>query len=157
MHWISEKISTLTGTIIAAVMGALTSQAVAFTHAYLQRLGGHIDEARKTLSGLTGGDIGRAVADPGSREKLMVAFQARIADLEAARNAISESGVFTKPFVLLANLDRDIALGTANGFTPAVPLDLPSLVYALAGMIIGLLVWDGVKAPFSRRRGSGMA
>ena len=42
---------SLVGTIIAAIAGLLASQMIAFINAYLQRLGGHLDEARRGVLG----------------------------------------------------------------------------------------------------------
>jgi uncharacterized protein YacL len=44
-------------------------------------------------------------------------------------------------------MDRTIAEATLANFTPALPLDTASLVYALIGIIIGLLLYELVKLP----------
>ena len=49
MRWAWVKILTLFGAGVAAVFAAGGAQGPAFVQAYLQRLGGHIDEARRTV------------------------------------------------------------------------------------------------------------
>lgn len=147
MRWTLDKLSSLLGTILAAVMGASASQMVAYVNAYLQRLGGHIDEARQSLQSLRAGEMSAMVADAATRDQLVAGFQRRLAELESARGAIEAAGPFARPLALMSHLDRAIAGATFEKFTPAVPLDAPSLVYAVAGMVLGWLVWELVKLP----------
>ena len=58
MGWIRKKLDSLAGTVIAVVAGLTSLQLPAFIHAYMQRLGGHLDEARLGLAGLK---VGRTV------------------------------------------------------------------------------------------------
>lgn len=151
MRWMLARIGTLIGTALAAVSGVGCSQSMAFVQAYLQRLGGHIDETARTVAGLRNGDIAPAIDDPVARDSLVVAFEARLAELEAARAAITESAALWQPVALLNHMDRGIAERTANEFVPAIPLDPPSLAYALAGLVLGWIVWGAVTWPMRRR------
>ena len=47
----------------------------------------------------------------------------------------------------LAPRERDIAFATAQSFTPALSLDLPSLIFAILGIVVGWLLWGCIKAP----------
>ena len=156
MRWAWAKILTLIGAAIAALGAASAAQGPAFVQAYLQRLGGHIDEARRTLNELSGGDAARIVGDGQARDQLVHAFARRLADLEAARDAIERATPLWQPVMLGLHGDRDIASATADAFTPAMPFDATSLAYAFIGLLIGWSVWElcqwPVKARLRRRR-----
>lgn len=151
MRWAWAKILTLVGAGIAAVFAAGSAQGPAFVQAYLQRLGGHIDEARRTVFELRDGAMSRAVTDDGSRERLLEAFSARLADLEASRDAILTAHPLWRPVAMVQQADRDIASATAEAFTPAMPLDPTSLVYAALGLVFGWMVWELVQWPVKAR------
>lgn len=147
MGWIGRKLDSLAGTIVAAISGLAALQLPAFIHAYLQRLGGHIDEARIGLTALKGNDTVMQAGEAALRDRLSASAQARIDMLEAAQAAITQAGPFEQPVRFFSNLDRDIALATAQSFVPAVPLDVPSLIFAVIGIVLGWLIWDVIKAP----------
>jgi hypothetical protein len=109
MRWAWAKILTLIGAGIAAVFAAGSAQGPAFVQAYLQRLGGHIDEARRTVFELREGAMSRAVPDDTARDRLLEAF------------------------------------------TPAMPLDPTSLIYAAIGLVIGWAFWELVQWPVRAR------
>jgi hypothetical protein len=81
----------------------------------------------------------------------------RVADLASAYDAIASADIFTRPFALLANLDRNIAEATLTGFTPALPLDSASLAYALTGMVLGWLLYDLATLPLRLMAGGRRA
>lgn len=151
MRWVLNKIDSLVGTVIAAVAGLLASQVIAFINAYLQRLGGHLDEARL---GLHSKNVAGAISDEALRAQITAHMQERIDMLEAAQQAIEQAGVFTRPFVFFRHLDQDIALAAAQAFNPALPLDVQSLIFGGTGIVLGWIVWELVKTPllFFRRR-----
>lgn len=156
MRWAWAKILTLAGAAIAASGAALSAQGPAFVQAYLQRLGGHIDEARRTLVELSGGATAQIVADGATRDRLVDAFAERVTELEASRAAIADAHPLWQPVALALRADREIARATADGFTLAMPLDTPSLAYAVAGLAVGWAVWELVQWPcrswWKRRR-----
>jgi len=151
MRWVWAKVLTLIGAGIAAVFAAGSAQGPAFVQAYLQRLGGHIDEARRTVFELREGAISRAVPDDVARERLLDAFVARLADLEASRDAIVNAHPLLRPVIMTQQADRDIASATAQAFTPAMPLDPSSLIYAAIGLVIGWAVWELAQWPVRAR------
>jgi hypothetical protein len=62
--------------------------------------------------------------------------------------------VFMRPFVFFRHLDQDIALATAQAFHPALAIEVQSLIFGGAGIVLGWVVWELVKAPlllFRRR------
>ena len=161
MRWAWAKILTLIGAAIAALGAASATQGPGFVQAYLQRLGGHIDEARRTLGELSGGGAAQIVGDGAARDQLVGAFAERLADLEASRIAIENASPLWRPIALALHGDRDIASAAAEAFTLAVPLDAASLTYAFVGLLIGWSVWElcqwPVKAKLRRLKGRRMA
>ncbi|NKB55580.1 MAG: DUF2937 family protein [Alphaproteobacteria bacterium] len=153
MRWALHKIDSLFGTIVAAIAGLLASQMLAFINAYLQRLGGHLDEARQ---GVLNDQVASAINDEALRAQIAVLTQARVDRLESAYRAIEQAGVFARPFVFFRHVDQDIALATAQAFHPALPIDLQSLIFGGAGIVLGWVLWELTKAPFLlyRRRAS---
>jgi hypothetical protein len=148
------------------VAGAvLFSQMPEFMQQYLQRLGGHLDEARRQLaqfqhvaaqSGLTLAQLvanTTANADPAVARLggVMHAASVRVDALASADAAIRHASLLEKPFVFLAHLDPSIARATWSLFKPAVPTTLEGLVYAAVGVVAMLALYHGgVKYPVTR-------
>jgi hypothetical protein len=151
---------------LLCVMGAvLFSQIPEFMQQYLQRLGGHLDEARRQLDQLrdvaaqSGVTLEALIANTSANPNPAVArlgevirdTAGRVDTLAAASQALQGASAFTKPFVLLAHFDPEIARATWSIFRPAVPTTVEGLVYALAGMVVLLAVYHGgVRAPVRR-------
>ncbi|HXA80859.1 MAG TPA: DUF2937 family protein [Opitutaceae bacterium] len=148
------------------VIGAVIfSQMPEFMQQYLQRLGGHLDEARRQLqqfqqtaaqSGLTldhliaqtSTDANPAVAKLGG---VMTATVARVDALQTAQAAIQHASLWNRPFVFLRYLDPAIAHATWTIFKPAVPTTIEGFVYALTGMLVLIGTYHlGVKYPIRR-------
>jgi Protein of unknown function (DUF2937) len=129
-----------------------------FIQQYLQRLGGHLDEARRQLaifahtasqSQLTLPQfIERTTANPDTAVSrlggVMQGALDRVTELSAAETALRNASIWEKPFVFFANLDRSIASATHAVYQPAVPTTIEGLLYAVAGMITILCVYHGV-------------
>lgn len=146
---------------ILCVLGAvLFSQGPEFMQQYMQRLGGHLAEARRQLdafqdtaaaSGLTldqlikqtNANADRAVSRLGG---LMTATADRVSDLQAAYDALLHAALWERPFVFVRHLDPGIARATGAIFQPAVPTTVEGLLYALTGMLVVLAIYHlGVK------------
>jgi len=153
---------------VLCVIGAVIfSQAPEFMQQYLQRLGGHLDEARRQLqqfrqaaaqSGLT---LDRLIAQTSANSDAAVAklgavmtnAATRVDTLESAQNALLNASLWTRPFVFLEHVDSSIARATWTIFQPAVPTTLEGLVYALCGMLVFIGIYHlGIKAPIVRLR-----
>jgi hypothetical protein len=146
---------------VLCVLGAAgLSQAPEFFQQYLQRLGGHLDEARRQLAGfeevarksgltfrqyidLLRSQPAEAVADTGAR---IAGIQGRVESLAAAEAALREAGLWERPFVFLRHADWDIAARTWEVFKPAMPVTFEGLVYAAVGMVLALIVYQGCVA-----------
>ncbi|WP_438479939.1 DUF2937 family protein [Oleiharenicola lentus] len=143
---------------LLCVAGAVAfSQIPTFMQQYLQRLGGHLDEARRQLaqfenvakqSGLT---LDRLIAQTNANSDAAVAKLGgvmsenvtRVADLQQAHDALLNASILEKPWVFIRNLDSEIASGTWHVFQPAVPTTLEGLIYALLGMLFFITLYHG--------------
>jgi len=151
---------------LLCVLGVLVfSQGPEFIQQYLQRLGGHLDEARRQLaqfrdvaaqSGLTldrliaqtSANADTAVANLGG---VMSASVERVAELESAQAAIQNASIWSKPFVFLRHVDPSIAQATWDIYRPAVPTTAEGIVYALLGMFVFLSLYHGlIRFPITR-------
>jgi hypothetical protein len=158
-------VDTLVDRVLCVVGAVLFSQVPEFMQQYLQRLGGHLDEARRQLAqfknaaaqsgltldrliGQTAANADPAVAKLGG---VMTDTMTRAEHLQAAHDAILAASLWTRPFVFLRYLEADIARATWRIFQPAVPTTFEGLAYALLGMLVLLSLYHfGVRRPFAR-------
>jgi hypothetical protein len=106
---------------ICAVLGAAVfMQFPQYLTLYLQRLGGHVDEAARNL------------------EKYKEIAHNNLA---GALKELQAAPVYKKFIVFAQNADLSIARGTLDNFTPGLPLTLESAAYAAAGIVIGMIVY----------------
>jgi hypothetical protein len=141
---------------VLCVLGAvLFSQGPEFMQQYLQRLGGHLDEARRQLALFqkTAREAGlsleefiqrtAASAEPSVAKLagLMTESAERVAALQTAHDALLHASLWARPFVFLRHLDVPIAKATAIVFQPAVPTTAEGLLYAFAGMLVMLALY----------------
>jgi hypothetical protein len=151
--------------VLGVVGAVLFSQLPEFFQQYLQRLGGHLDEARRQLeqfrqtaaaSGLTLEQLvaqTRAQADPAVARlgQVMADTSARVGNLAASESALRGASAWSRPFVFLRHLDPAIAHATWAVFRPAVPTTLEGLAYALVGVAVMLALYHGaVRGPLAR-------
>jgi hypothetical protein len=144
---------------LLCVAGAIGfSQGPEFIQQYLQRLGGHVDEAQRQLnqyrdvaaqSNLSLDQLitrSNANADPtmGRLGHVIQETAVRLQALQEAQLAITQAPVWKRPLVFLEHFDVKIAHGTWDIFRPAVPVTVEGLVYALTGMLILLGLYHAV-------------
>ena len=156
---------------ILCVVGAVTfTQVPEFFQQYLQRLGGHLDEARRqlqqfqvianqsgvTVDGLarqTSGNADTTVAKLGG---VIHSSIERVQELETAQSALQHASLWERPFVFLRHVDPAIANATWSIFKPAVPTTPEGFVYGLFGVLVLLGIYHGgIKYPIvclSRRK-----
>ncbi len=148
------------------VAGAiLFSQLPEFFQQYLQRLGGHLDEARRQVaqfqataaqSGLTLDQLiarTRGAADPSLAPlgQVMAGANARVGTLAVSEQALREASAWSRPFVFFRHFDPTIAHATLAAFRPAVPTTAEGLCYCLLGMTVMLTLYHGaVRYPLQR-------
>jgi hypothetical protein len=144
---------------ILSVTGAVAlSQIPEFIQQYIQRLGGHVDEAQHqveliketaqssghTLKTYIEIFITHADPDMAHQGQLIQRTIERAGELAEALQAIKDASVLTKPFVFLAKIKYPIARATLGDFQPAVPITLESLIYAFIGLFLGLAFYQFV-------------
>jgi hypothetical protein len=161
---------------VLCVLGAVVfSQVPEFMQQYLQRLEGHLDEARLQLerfraaaaqSGMTLDQLVAGAArnpDPsmGRLGGVVRSLIARVDELASADAALRHASLWKRPFVFAGHLDAGIARATWSIFRPAVPTTVEGLLYAGAGTVIALTAYHlCVRAPVARhlrRRAAGPA
>jgi DNA-binding phage protein len=151
---------------LLCVLGAVFfAQAPEFMQQYLQRLGGHLAEARRQLAQFE--EIARqagksvhelAVQYSASTEPTVVSLgrlvndtDLRVSALGSAEAALREASVWERPFVFLRHIDWEIARGTGSVYKPAVPTTLEGLLYGLIGVAVILALYYGFIRPLFLR------
>jgi len=138
--------------IFSVIGAAAFSQIPEFMQQYIQRLGGHVDEAQhhlgliKKAAKLSGHSLSTYIetfltdTDPTivQQGQLIQRTIERARELAEALQAINNTSVFTKPFVFLAKIKYPIAKATLENFQPAVPITMENLIYALIGLFFAL-------------------
>jgi hypothetical protein len=151
---------------VLCVIGTIAfSQMPEFMQQYLQRLGGHLDEARRqvvqfenvarqsglTLDRLIGQTSANSDAAVAKLSGVMTEAVQRVDTLSSAQAAIQNASLWERPFVFVHHVDPEIARATWSIFKPAVPTTAEGLVYALIGMLVLLSVYHaGVRYPIAR-------
>ena len=159
MSWLTRRLDHLGSAAAGGIGGIMFSQAPAFTHAYLQRLGGHIDEARRTIDKLASGDV-LPWLNGEARARAVAELTQRLTELEQLRQAVVETPPMLRPIMLLRQAEWSIAQAAAGDFAPAIPIDPASIVWTLAGVVVAALFWDSARLPFwvaGRRRAAKAA
>jgi hypothetical protein len=118
----------------AAGGAALGCQFPAFVQQYLQRLGGHRDEAWRTLELMI--RAGTPFDNP-----VRVATEQRFLDLDHALAELTANTGFARLVAFFENVDWDIARAAGVAFQPAVPLTLEGLAFAGLGLVVGVALF----------------
>jgi Protein of unknown function (DUF2937) len=158
----SARLERLFDRVLCVVGAVVFSQAPEFMQQYLQRLEGHLDEARLTLgrfrdaaaqSGMTLDQLVASAGlnpDPSMRTigGVVQGASARVDHLAAADSALRGASAWSKPFVFLGHADWGIVKATWAIYRPAVPTTPEGFAYAGIGMIFALAFYYlAVKAP----------
>jgi hypothetical protein len=144
---------------ICAVLGALfAAQFPQYLVLYLQRLGGHVDEARMNLDRYreiakdTGLSLYQyiqhllASADPAvfkTGQKVGADFE-RYNQLANALRELQGAPAYKKFFIFLKDMDFSIARNTLANFTPGLPLTVEGAAYAAIGVVLGMAAYFAV-------------
>ncbi len=146
MSWVFHKLDTLLGGAVIGAGGVAASQAQAFMIQYIQRLGGHFDEAKLHLNNVQHGLRYQLMSET-VRKELEAEAQRRVAALQNAYEAIVEANVFARPFAFLRHADTGMIAATWRDFVPSLPASTGSIAYIVAGMLLGFLAYEIVKLP----------
>lgn len=146
--WLFHKVDMVIGACLAAAAAMAASQFQAVIDQYLQRLGGHLDEAKLNLDRILNGVRYQTMSDT-VRTELETDARLRVSELQGAYDAISQSGFLSQPFAFLRHADESILNGTLNDFVPAIPVDISALSYSLLGIFAVLIAYEIVKLPLT--------
>ena len=151
---------------ILCVVGAVAfSQLPEFMQQYLQRLEGHLDEARlaldrfKDAAARSGMSLDQLVAGAsqnpdkamGNLGRVVSAAAARVDALGAADAALRQATLWSRPFVFVRHADWGIARATLAIYRPAVPTTVEGFAYAGVGIVVVLALYHLlVRAPIVR-------
>ncbi len=127
---------------------------------YSVMLSGHLAESRrqinmmqhaasltnKTLQEYIAKFLGQQDLDFVHQGQIMQTMQARYEELNNAYAALHQSTVWSKPFVFVKTIDSTVFWDTAADFAPGLTLTLESLIYALAGLLFGVLLFRGISS-----------
>ena len=134
------------------VLGAVSlSQFPQFYGQYMQRLGGHLDEARRALDQYiqAAHSLNMSLEEYKtehleSESEVFVSTGEIIRDLvnrvdtlEQSYHALQDATIYNRWFVFMGEVDWDIAAGTWENFMPGVPTTVEGLTYAAAGLLLG--------------------
>jgi hypothetical protein len=148
--------------LLCVVGAVLFSQLPEFIQQYLQRLGGHLDEARRqleqfravaaqsdlTLDQLIARNLGSTEPTVRGLGRVIQETMARVDTLAAADAAIRQASILSRPFVFLRHLDLSIVHATWTIFKPAVPTTVEGFFYSACGVLLALAFYHaGVKLP----------
>lgn len=146
MAWLLKKLDMLIGAGFAACSGMGASQVQSFIDQYVQRLGGHLDEATLNLERIQTGVRYQTMSET-VRGELEVDATSRVNELQSAYDAITSAGLINKPFSFFRHADDAIMSGTWTDYIPAVPLDAESLIYVAVGIVLAIFVYELIKLP----------
>ena len=154
---------------VAALLGALGfSQFPAFINNYLQRLGGHVDEAMRNV------ETWQAVADKttnGNLTQLVNSYHSsdvpavieagnkaqsdilRLDSLQSALASITDASPWERPFVFFRHVDADIADQTFHAYVPNIPTNVEGLIYAGIGLLLGMALYGTFKLTVKKSGG----
>ena len=145
---------------ISAIVGlAIFSQAPEFAQQYRQRLGGAVAELQtvvedfdrdaqaSSMSRAQALESMQSAAQPFSRDrgKSMARTVDRYEGLSAQRQSMEAADPIVRPIEVLRYPDAQVLDGAWEIFEPALPLNLPGLVYGGAGaLVLTLLARTGI-------------
>src|ERR1700722_8200199 len=107
MSWFLQKLDIFLAAAVIALTAAAASQGQAFIVQYIQRAGGHLDEARAHLEDVQTGLRYRVMGDT-VRSELEVDAKARVAVLTRAYESVKTANVFMRPVQILRTGEPEI-------------------------------------------------
>lgn len=141
MSWLNRRLDTL-GSAAFGAIGAITfSQAPAFAHACLARLGRYIDDARDTIDRVAGGDV-LPWLDADARAQVVTELTRRLTALEQLQQAMLDAPEILRPLTVLRQAEWSIASAAAGDFVPTMPIDAASIAWTAFGVVAAAVCWD---------------
>ncbi len=160
---IRQPLKFLDGIIdrLISVVGAIAfSQFPQYYGQYMQRLGGHLAEARRSLEQYIEAaealDMSleayiREHLESGSdvfvsSGEVVQNLLERVQSLEQSYQALQDATIFNRWFIFLQEVDWSIAAGTWENFVPGVPTTVEGITYAMAGLLMAWGLYSLLKA-----------
>jgi hypothetical protein len=126
--WIGNKIDQILLVIFGMAGGLTLGQFPQFFAQYMQRLGGHVDEARRVFEQYNIAKLGE-----------------RVAELEKGLHAIENAPDLWRLKEFLANAQWDIVQGTLENYKPGITFTSEEIYYLITGALIGMIVYWIIK------------
>ncbi len=146
MSYFGQKVDSFLAAALIAACGVAGSQGQAFAVQYIQRLGGHLDEAREHLADVQTGLRYRVMGDT-VRGELETAAKDRVAVLDVAYSKAKNANVLTRPIAIIRYGEPSILAGTERDFVPALPASREGIIYTVFGMILGFVFYELLRLP----------
>lgn len=150
MRFLAGQVGRIVGLVLLAAAGLGGAQGPSFAQQYLQRLGGHLDEARIHLRRV---DASReyAALDSAARVEIRAVLAARVSALESAHEAISGTSAVLRPLVVAWHLDGDIASAAWRDFEPGLPISAGGVLYGGGTALLAFLLFVAGRGAARRR------
>ena len=144
----------------AALGGSATSQFPEFFQQYLQRLGGHLDQAvlqanrikeaaaaeKLPLSDYLNSFLTSQVSAHRRQGEILLQELDDAERLRSSLDTLMQSPVWQRPFVMASQAEPDILQAAAEAFKPAVPITPEGFVYAAVGAALGILLLKSLRS-----------
>lgn len=136
-----------------------------FLEQYTMRVAGHLAECRhftaaleknaaqtkKTMSAYIQKFLSATDEDFRSAGDMMEKVVERQKWLEDSYHSLSMASPFTRPIVFMSALDSEILQETIHGYKAQLVFTWETLIYGLIGLFLGIGLWKGICALFSRK------
>lgn len=146
--------------VFALVGAVLLAQFPQFYGQYLQRLGGHLEEARRglavyeeaaaaynlTLEAYIEHHLTSGSEIFASTGEVMLGLVERWQQLESAFNALAGAVALSRWWVFIREAEWSIVRQAWQNFTPGVPTTVEGLLYAAAGLLLGWSLYALLRA-----------
>lgn len=138
----------------AAAGGSATSQFPEFFQQYLQRLGGHVDQARiqairiqeaaaaekLSLTDYLNSFLNSQISAHRRQGEILQLELSEADRLSQSLESLTQAPVWQRPFMMTSHVEADILQAAATAFQPAVPITPEGFVYAGIGALIGIFL-----------------
>src|SRR5579871_6285261 len=111
---------------------------------YIQRLGAEVSRAQDHLTDVRTGLRYRVMGDT-VRTEAETEARGIFDTLKHEQDAIVGANPFIRPLAFARYRNKTILADTWRGFKPALPATIGAALYALAGAIVGFIVYEVVK------------
>lgn len=128
LRGLAARLDKLVAIVFAVAGGLVSAQFPQYLAQYLQRLGGHIDEAQLSSTLF----------------KLPV-LATRADGLAAGLNAIERAPAWLRLPRFLIHAQWDIAREAYKHFAPGMTFSSEEIIYLAAGCLFGFVIYEGVK------------